>query len=91
MEKILHSGVSAHIHQLPEHPGHTLQYHIDDLVVYVLSTHDYPRFEAERPQTSRVEHDRGAIGDVAGQWRIGQWAYDLSDLIEEREPATKAK
>jgi len=93
VEKISHSGVSAHIRQLHEHPGRTKRYHIDDLVVYVPRTHDYPRFEEEQRQASGVEYTRGVMGDVAGVWRIGQRAYDLSDLVEEaaRECGSKGK
>ncbi|KAG0134934.1 hypothetical protein HOY82DRAFT_601820 [Tuber indicum] len=65
LERISKSGVSAHARQLHDTPGITKRYHLDNLLLFVPRTHDYP--SAIDPLAATipvVEYERDAMGDV---------------------------
>ena len=82
LERISKSGVSAHVRQLHNPPGVTKRFHLDDLLLYIPRNEKYPE-EGERTEEkmSGMEYARGAMGDVQGVWRLGQRAFDVTDLI----------
>jgi len=85
VEKISCLSVSTQVRQLHKPPDRMKRYHIDDLVIYIPRTHDYPHLKGIGGQVNGVEYAREAMENVAGVWRIGQPAYDLCDLIGEEE------
>jgi len=82
VERISASGVSAHIRQLHDPPNITKRFHLDDLILYVPRSDDYPSQASGvgKPAASGVEYVRGAMGDISGAWQVGQRGYDMSDV-----------
>ena len=74
LERISKSGVSGHIRQLHDPPGKTKRYHLDDLIPFVT------RSEDPVSTMSAIEYTCDALGDVQGNWVIGQRAFDLTDI-----------
>ena len=86
VDRISASGVSTHVRQLHDPPGTTKRFHLDDLIVYVPRSHNYPSTATGvgEPASSPVEYVRGAMGEIDGAWQVGQRAYDMSDVNSER-------
>ncbi|KAG0127111.1 hypothetical protein HOY82DRAFT_542187 [Tuber indicum] len=80
LERVSKSGVSAHVRQLHDPPGTTKRYHLDDLLLYIPRTKDYPSLGDKLGGVGALEYERGAMGDVRGIWQVGQRGFDLSDL-----------
>ena len=79
LERVSKSGVSAHVRQLHDPPGHTKRFHFDDLLVYIPRTNNYPGSGSES-RRGAVVYERGAMGAVNGIWQSGQRAFDLGDI-----------
>src|SRR5437588_9709936 len=80
LEKVSHSGVSAHLRQLHDPPGITKRYHFDDVLLYVPRDSDYPTSHQAGKGSRVVEYSRQAMGDVGGVWCVGRRAFDFTDL-----------
>jgi len=81
LDRLSHSGVSGHVHQLHEPPGKTKRYHLDDLLLYIPRDSHYPTSSTDGSMGEKaVEYERGAMGEVQGIWGVGQRAFDLGDL-----------
>ena len=81
LERISHSGVSAHVRQLHDPPGVTKRYHFDDLLVFVSRDKEFPtaRFEELGERVGAVQYSRDAMRE-AGVWSEGQRGFDLTDI-----------
>lgn len=82
LERISRSGVSGHIRQLPDPPGQTKRYHIDDLIPYLSRNQNPIPANTIIPV---IEYSQDSTGSVQGNWSTGQRAFDLSD-DREKEP-----
>lgn len=82
VDRISASGVSAHVRQLHDPPELTKRFHIDDLILYVPRTNDYPHHEGEISEIGNpgVEYIRGAMGDTVGGGQVGQRGFDITDV-----------
>ena len=74
LKRISRSGVSGHISQLHDPPGKIKRYYLDVSIPFV------PRFEDPVSTVSAIEYTRDVLGDVQGNWVIGQRAFDLTDI-----------
>jgi len=81
LERISHSGVSAHVRQLHNPPGVTKLYHHDDLLSFVSSNREYPAAQFQKPRdgVGAVQYSRDAMGE-ASVWSEGQRGFDLTDI-----------
>ena len=81
LERISHSGVSAHVRQLHDPPGVTKRYHLDDLLLFVSRDKRYPapQFQKQGDRVGAVQYSRDAM-DEAGIWSEGQRGFDLTDI-----------
>jgi len=82
VERISASGVSAHVRHLYHTPEHTKRFHIDDLILYVPRTNDYPSEARQTPgyRSGGVEYLRGAMGYAVGVGSVGQRGFDITDV-----------
>ena len=83
LERISTSGMSGHVRQLHDPPGHTKRYHLDDLLLYI-PRDSYPQPQSGPPalQVPVVSYSRDAMGAVDGSCCIGQRAFDFTDIGE---------
>ena len=82
LERISKSGVSGHVRHLHDPPGRTKRFHLDDLIPYVSRSGLPPSANTATPA---IEYSRDALGNIQGNWVVGQRAFDLTD-IGNREP-----
>ena len=62
LERISTSGMSGHVRQLHDRPGHTKRYHLDDLLLYILRD-SYPQPQSGLPalQVPVVSYSRDVL------------------------------
>ena len=82
VERISASGVSAHVWPLYDTPELTKRFHIDDLILYVPRTNDYPSEARQTPgyRSGGVEYLRGVMGYAVGVGSVGQRGFDIMDV-----------
>jgi len=80
LERMSHSGVSAHVRQLHDPPGVTKRFHLDDLLLFVSRDRQANRAEFEEGSVGSVQYSRDAMGEVTGIWSEGQRGFDLTDI-----------
>jgi len=83
LERISTSGMSGHVRQLHYPPGNTKRYHLDDLLLYIpRDSHTPPLSGLQAPQVPVFGYSGDVMGAVDASFRIGQRAFDYTDIGE---------
>ena len=82
VDRMSASGISAHIRQLHNPPSITKWFYIDDLILYIPRSDNYPLLSTGAPTGlgGGVHYERGTMGDIGGAEQEGQRGYDMTDI-----------